>query len=73
MTSLFARRPDLLPSLAVGAPAMFWGIFWIPVRRLDEGGIDGAWVMVALYAVAIVVLSPPAPLCWRRVRVAGWG
>ncbi len=73
MTSLFARRPDLLPSLAVGAPAMFWGIFWIPVRRLDEGGIDGAWVMVALYAIAIVVLAPLAPLCWRRVRAAGWG
>jgi drug/metabolite transporter (DMT)-like permease len=73
VTSLFTRRPDLLPSLAVGAPAMFWGVFWIPVRRLNEGGIDGAWVMVALYAVAIVVLAPLAPLCWRGVRAAGWG
>ena len=52
---------------------MFWGIFWIPVRRLDQGGIDGAWVMFALYAIAIVVLAPLAPLCWRGVRAAGWG
>jgi drug/metabolite transporter (DMT)-like permease len=73
VTSLFVRRPDLLASLAVGAPAMFWGIFWIPVRRLDEGGIDGAWVMIALYTISMIVLAPFALLCWRGVRTAGWG
>ena len=73
MTSLFARRPDLLPSLAVGVPAMFWGIFWIPVRRLDEGGVEGAWAMFALYAIGFLLLAPFVPLCWRGVRAAGWG
>jgi drug/metabolite transporter (DMT)-like permease len=73
VTSLFVRRPDLAPALAVGVPAMFWGIFWIPLRRLDAGGIDGAWAMFAIYVVGFVLLVPFIPLCWRGVRAAGWG
>ncbi len=73
MTGLLIRRPDLLPSLAVGMPALFWGLFWIPVRMLNDGGITGSWTVFLIYAVALVVLLPLFYTHRRGIRAAGWG
>jgi drug/metabolite transporter (DMT)-like permease len=49
----------LLPTLAVLAVGMLWGIFWMPMRLLDGYGVGAAWVSVIFSAVMTV-----SPLPW---------
>ena len=47
-------------SLIVAATGIFWGLYWLPVRALDAGGLPGAWGTVLITAVAALLLSPLA-------------
>jgi drug/metabolite transporter (DMT)-like permease len=49
----------ILPTLAVLAVGVLWGIFWIPMRLLDDYGVGAAWVSVVFFAVMML-----APLPW---------
>jgi drug/metabolite transporter (DMT)-like permease len=49
----------LLPTCAVLAVGMLWGIFWIPMRWLDSYGVGAAWVSVIFSTVMTI-----APLPW---------
>lgn len=49
----------LLPTFAVLAVGMLWGIFWMPMRLLDSYGIGAAWVSVVFSAVMMF-----SPLPW---------
>ena len=42
--------------IAVGGAV--WGIYWIPLRLLDAGGITGAWAGSSLYVMAILFSTP---------------
>ncbi len=59
----------LLPTFAVLAVGMLWGIFWMPMRLLDSYGVGAAWVSVVFSAVMML-----SPLPWiaasRRWRVS---
>ncbi len=70
MTSLLERRPDLLPSIAVGVAGASWGLFWLPMRAFDSVGLSGVWASVAIFATAIVLLTP-IMITRRRRLVAG--
>ena len=62
----------LLPSVAVAGSAIIWGLWWIPVRWLEQAGLPGAWGSVTVYLLATVLLLPVA---WRRRRAlaaGGW-
>jgi drug/metabolite transporter (DMT)-like permease len=48
----------LLPSLAVLAVGILWGIFWMPMRLLDSYGVGAAWVSVVFSAVMMVTPIP---------------
>ena len=71
MTSLLARRPDLVPSLLLMFAALAWGLFWIPMRYLHESGFEGAWATSTYFGVSLVALLPMAVLRWRRLRDGG--
>jgi drug/metabolite transporter (DMT)-like permease len=73
MSGLLERRPDLLPSFGVAAASVLWGLFWLPLRYLDERGLVGAWPGLALFAVSSVLLLPVAALRWRRLAAGGPG
>lgn len=63
-SSLGPRRATFL-IVAVGA---LWGLYWIPLRRLDALATAGPWATVAVLLVAVTVLAPAA---WRgRVRLS---
>jgi drug/metabolite transporter (DMT)-like permease len=49
-------------SLIVLATGTLWGLYWLPVRRLEALGLAGAWGTVAICAMAVLLLSPFA---WR--------
>lgn len=71
MGTLMSRRAALVPSLMVAGSAVMWGLWWIPLRALDDAGLSGFWVSVALFASASAMLLPVA---WaRRARFRGAG
>lgn len=66
------RRETALPALAVAGSALFWGLWWLPLRALAERGLPGGWASLAVYAVAAAVL---VPFAWTRrahLRAGGW-
>lgn len=43
-----------------------WGVFWMPLRALDEAGLSGAWATVFFYIVPLGLMLPM--LLFRRHR-----
>ena len=72
MTTVWQRRPDLFPSLCVGAIAVCWGLFWWPMRALEEAGLDGGWASFAIYLGAAITLLPLAFVRRRQLAAGGW-
>lgn len=61
-----------VPVVAVAGSAAMWGVWWLPLRALDAGGLRGEWASVAVFGCASLLL---APLAWRRrhrIAAAGW-
>jgi drug/metabolite transporter (DMT)-like permease len=71
------------PALSVLVGASVWGVVWYPMRLLEQGGLQGVWLALVLYATALAVSLPwtlrtvpelaRAPL-WLAVLLvsAGW-
>jgi drug/metabolite transporter (DMT)-like permease len=60
-------RSTLLPSLAVASSGLIWGIWWLPLRKLEEAGLIGNWANLAVYALAALLTAPFAFALRRRV------
>lgn len=71
MIELLRRRPDLLPSLAIAFSAALWGLFWLPVRAIEDAGVSAGWTGPVIFAAVTVVFLPAA--LWRWRRFAGQG
>jgi drug/metabolite transporter (DMT)-like permease len=60
-------KTDKAGALGVILGASLWGLFWIPLRHLDEAGINGLWsiAMVLLCALlpALIVTACKRQLC----------
>ncbi len=48
----------LLPGAAVAVSAILWGLWWIPLRWLDDRGLRGDWASFAIFAMASLALLP---------------
>ena len=48
-----------------------WGIFWIPLRAINEAGIDGLWSSAIWFAVPAIILMPIALHRWRSIKSGG--
>ncbi len=60
------------PSLAVALSAVMWGLWWIPLRALEAGGLSGDWASVLLFGAATLVTLPVALLRRRAFAAGGW-
>ena len=49
-------------ALAISAGA--WGIYWLPQRILEEGGLTGGWGTIAQMIIGVILLLPIA--IWRK-------
>ena len=63
---------ETLAMVSVAAAGAAWGIFWIPLRALDEAGIVGAWAVVSFYVLPTLLLAPIIFLRQRQIVDGGW-
>ena len=61
------RHPHHLKiSVALTLSAGAWGIYWLPQRILEEGGLTGGWGTIAQMIIGVLVLLP-FPI-WRKIK-----
>ncbi|MBT8408659.1 MAG: DMT family transporter [Alphaproteobacteria bacterium] len=63
------RTTFLATAIVVGTGAL-WGFYWLPVRRLAEISLPGAWGTLAIVAAAAILLAPAAYTNRRRLARA---
>lgn len=65
-------RKENLAKIACAYAGFAWGVFWIPLRFMNDAGIEGAWASVPFYLLPL----PPVLLVlvwrWRRFIAGGW-
>lgn len=67
------RRAESLAGLGVFVSAALWGVYWLPLRAIDDLGLPGKWATLSVFACAALLLLPIPLLRWRRLRAAGLG
>jgi drug/metabolite transporter (DMT)-like permease len=58
-----AERTGIRPQWAIAAllfGATLWGLYWLPLRRLEQAGLNGLWALAFVYLGATLVLLVPA-------------
>ncbi len=51
-------RGELLPSAGLAIGAGVWGLYWIPVRAIEQAGVQAAWTGPVIFTASLVVLLP---------------
>jgi drug/metabolite transporter (DMT)-like permease len=64
-------KTETLAKLACAYSGMVWGLFWIPIRSLDEAGIGGLWTIFYFYLVPFALSLPVLLLRWRPTVSGG--
>ena len=49
-----------------------WGLFWIPLRALEDAGLHGLWVTVVYFLVPTLCLLPVGIWRWKHVQAGGF-
>ena len=58
-----------LPSLAIAASGLLWGLWWIPLRLVEAAGLQGAWASIVIFGLC-ALLTLPLALRGRRPNSA---
>ncbi len=56
----------------VAVSGFLWGLFWIPLRALDQAGISGVWAIALFHLLPTVLLLPLMGARLRSIWAAGW-
>ena len=48
-----------------------WGVFWIPLRALEEAGIHALWITVVYFLIPTICLIPVSLKRWKHVKKGG--
>ena len=51
--------------------ALCGGLFWIPLRALEEAGIHGLWITVVYFLIPTICLIPVTLQRWKHVQKGG--
>ncbi|MDJ0640612.1 MAG: DMT family transporter [Paracoccaceae bacterium] len=65
-------QTEHLAMVAVALAGFAWGIFWIPLRALDQAGITGVWAIVLFYVLPALTLTPLFILRRHQLLHSGW-
>ena len=59
-------RSDLLPSLGLAFGAALWGLYWIPVRGIEQSGVSAYWTGPVIFAASTLLFVPLVLIRWRN-------
>ena len=48
-----------------------WGLFWIPLRALEDAGLHNLWITTMYFLVPAMCMLPVLGLRWRSIRRGG--
>ena len=52
-------RPRLgAPEAVIAISGALWGLYWIPVRHLEDRGVGVVWITIGLFLVALAMFVP---------------
>ena len=59
-------RSDLLPSLGLAFGAALWGLYWIPVRGIEQAGVHAFWTGPVIFGASALLFLPLMLLRYRQ-------
>ncbi len=72
------QRSDLVPSVAIAIGAAFWGLYWIPIRGLEQAGVHAFWAGPVIFGFSSLLFIPIVLLRirnfkahWRQILIPG--
>ena len=72
------NRSDLLPSVALAFGAALWGLFWIPIRGIEQSGVHAFWTGPVIFGASSLLFLPlllirfkTFVINWRRILLPG--
>ncbi len=73
-----SQRSDLVPSIALVFGAAMWGLYWIPIRGIEQAGVHVFWTGPVIFGVSSVLFLPIILLRfknfvshWRHILLPG--
>lgn len=55
---MHSDRSDLVPSIAIAIGAAFWGLYWIPIRGIEQAGTHAFWTGPVIFGAATLLFLP---------------
>ena len=63
------RLSDASLSILLFLSASVWGLYWFPLREIEEAGVIGTWSVVYMNACPLLILLPIVAVKWRLLRI----
>jgi len=60
---LSKNNSDITVSVVVFISAAIWGLYWLPLRKIEQAGVGSSWSVLAVYVVPFLFLLP-----WAIIR-----
>jgi len=62
------KSHSLLPVFSLLLAATLWGLFWYPLRYMEQQGLSGAWASLLMYLGALLLALPWLHKSWPDLR-----
>ncbi len=72
MATIVSRQTENLAKFACAYAGAVWGVFWLPLRALNDIGIAGAWATAVFYIVPLIIIFPFFIVRWHQLLRRGW-
>jgi len=72
MTTAAPMSAENRAKFACAYAGAVWGVFWLPLRALNEAGIAGAWATAVFYIIPLIIILPIVFMRWRKLLSGGW-
>jgi len=69
---LSTNHSEKILSIALAISAAIWGLYWIPLRTIENAGLSGAWTVVFFNACPLIVLFPLLAFHFRKIAGMLW-
>lgn len=55
---MHSSRSDIVPSIAIAFGAAFWGLYWIPIRGIEQAGVHAFWTGPVIFGASCLLFLP---------------